>query len=155
MMGFCAGHQVIGQAFGASAGPMRALRRDEMDPRPDFGPGLFKELGPTKAEVVQRDPLFDGLPDEICMIQNHYWAVTQLPSDLVLLARTDACPIQAFRHRERPIYGTQFHPERYTLDHPHGRQLLENFFHLIDKSQGETGYGAKTAQTAQAGGTAT
>jgi GMP synthase-like glutamine amidotransferase len=28
------------------------------------------------------------------------------------------------------IYGVQFHPERYTLDHPDGRAILANFFRL-------------------------
>jgi GMP synthase-like glutamine amidotransferase len=131
LVGFCAGHQLIAQAFGAPTGPMRPLGPGEVDPRPDYGPGLLKELGPTPIALVRRDPLFDGLPEELWMVEDHYWAVQALPPELVLLARTDACPVQAFRHRARPIYGTQFHPERYTPDHPHGRRLLENLFRTI------------------------
>jgi hypothetical protein len=40
--------------------------------------------------------------------------------------------IEAMRHRTRPLYGVQFHPERYTDDHPDGRAILANFFRLAD-----------------------
>ncbi len=38
--------------------------------------------------------------------------------------------IPAMRHRARPLYGLQFHPERYTDAHPDGRTILANFFRL-------------------------
>lgn len=128
MLGLCAGHQLIAHAFGAPTGPIRPLRPGEPDPRPDYGPGLLKELGPTQIKLVRSDPLFDGLPGVLVMEQDHYWAVKELPPFLELLATNETCPIQAFRHRERPVYGTQFHPERYSDEHPHGRQVLQNFF---------------------------
>ena len=46
------------------------------------------------------------------------------------LADSEACPIQAMRHVRRPLYGFQFHPERYTEAHPDGRTILANFFRL-------------------------
>lgn len=131
MIGFCGGHQVIAHAFGAPTGPIRKLDPGEKDPRPDYGPGLFKELGVHDIEVLTHDPLFDGLSDSMRMVQDHYWAVKELPDELIWLARTDECAIQAFRHRKHPIYGTQFHPERYDEDHPEGKRMLENFFHLM------------------------
>ena len=124
---------MIAHAFGAPTGPIRELGPDEEDPRPDYGPGLFKELGVQDIEVLTRDPLFDDLAGPIRMVQDHYWAVKELPDEFIWLARTDACRIQAFRHREHPIYGTQFHPERYDEDHPEGRRVLENFFAIALK----------------------
>ncbi|MFQ5857528.1 MAG: type 1 glutamine amidotransferase [Anaerolineae bacterium] len=130
MIGLCGGHQVIAHAFGAPTGPIRPLCPGEPDPRPDQGPGLLKELGPTEIKLVRRAPLFEGLPDRVYMIEDHYWAVKELPPSLELLATNEICPIQAFRHRECPIYGTQFHPERYDSKYPQGRLLLQNFFRL-------------------------
>lgn len=80
--------------------------------------------------LVRPDPLFDGLLDPVYMEEDHYWAVKELPPVLELLATTETCPIQAFRHRERPVYGTQFHPERYDREHPQGRRVLQNFFRI-------------------------
>jgi GMP synthase (glutamine-hydrolysing) len=53
-----------------------------------------------------------------------------LPEDFVRLAASEICAIEAMRHRTRPLYGVQFHPERYTDDHPDGRAILANFFRL-------------------------
>ena len=36
--------------------------------------------------------------------------------------------VQAFIGRERPWWGTQFHPERFTAEEPDGRAFLEAFF---------------------------
>ncbi len=130
IIGLCGGHEVVAHAFGAPTGSIRPLHPGEPDPRPDYGPGLLKELGIQEIMVVRRDPLFDGLPDRVYVEEDHYWAVKELPPALELLARNEICPIQAFRHRERPIYGIQFHPERYSSEYPQGRQLLRNFFRL-------------------------
>lgn len=128
MIGFCGGHQLIAHAFGAEIGPMRALRAEEVDPRPEFGGGRFKELDVHAIDVVEHGSIFAGLPARVAMMEEHYWEVKALPVELVRLAETPACPIQAVAHRTRPLFGTQFHPERWSEEHPHGRQLLRNFF---------------------------
>jgi GMP synthase-like glutamine amidotransferase len=48
----------------------------------------------------------------------------------VPLADSEACRIQAIRHASRPLYGVQFHPERYSQRHPDGRTIMANFFGL-------------------------
>jgi len=62
--------------------------------------------------------------------QRHFWELKDLPEGFVRLADSEACPIQAMRHVRRPLYGFQFHPERYTEAHPDGRTILANFFRL-------------------------
>jgi GMP synthase-like glutamine amidotransferase len=130
MIGFCGGHQIIAHAYGAPTGPIGRLAPGEPDPRPDYGPGLIKELGVQEIERVGDDPLFANLPRCLRAVEDHYWEVKQLPPDFEWLARSELCAIQAFRHRYRLLYGTQFHPERYEENHPHGRQILANFFEL-------------------------
>lgn len=34
------------------------------------------------------------------------------------------------KHRDRLLYGTQFHPEAYDEAHLDGKKLLQNFFRL-------------------------
>ena len=46
------------------------------------------------------------------------------------LAASEACAIQAMRHSARPLYGVQFHPERYSAAHPDGRTIVANFLRL-------------------------
>jgi GMP synthase (glutamine-hydrolysing) len=50
----------------------------------------------------------------------------------VLLASGDHCRIEAMRHRTRPLYGTQFHPEACAEPFLHGKRLLANFAAIVD-----------------------
>ncbi len=56
------------------------------------------------------DPLLAGLPDAFEAYVGHKEAVRELPPHAVLLATSDACPVQMFRVKEN-LYATQFHPE--------------------------------------------
>jgi GMP synthase (glutamine-hydrolysing) len=131
MIGFCAGHQLIAHAFGAPVGPIGELPPGEKDPQPDYGPGLIKESGVQEVELVAADPLFAHLPRCLRVVEDHYWEVKTLPTGFEWLAKSDLCAIQAFRHQSRPLYGTQFHPERYEDEWLDGRQFLTNFFNLV------------------------
>ena len=130
IFGICGGMQLIGQAYGSEVGPLRKLREGEADPNPGYHPGQFKEWGFLPVQIVRRDPLFAGLPDEIVVRQSHAFQVMQVPDELELLASSPECVVQAFKHRQRLIYGTQFHPEVNNEQHPHGRVVVENFLRL-------------------------
>jgi GMP synthase (glutamine-hydrolysing) len=56
--------------------------------------------------------------------------VKESPPHFRVLASTDECRIQAIKHREKLVYGTQFHPEMYEEEQADGRRLLANFFRL-------------------------
>lgn len=56
------------------------------------------------------DPLFTELPDVFDAYGGHKEAASSLPSDVVRLASSADCPVQAFRVGEN-VYATQFHPE--------------------------------------------
>lgn len=64
----------------------------------------------------------------------HAFQMLQTPPEFDVLAATGECPVQAIKHRERLLYGTQFHAEAYDDAHPHGRAILENFFRLAGAS---------------------
>ena len=128
-IGFCGGHQILAHYFGSTVRPIRRLRPDEPDPAP-HRPGVFKEWGVYPVRLLRQDPLFAGLGKVIRVQEYHTWEVKRLGRDLVRLAATAACQVQAFRHRLKPIYGTQFHPEQSLEAYPDGIRLLENFFKL-------------------------
>lgn len=130
MIGFCGGHQLIAQAYGGEIALMRPLRPGETDTNPKYNPGRFKEWGFLPVETVKRDPLFNGLPDRIIVREMHAWEITRLPDEFVILASTQECRVQVIKHRDRPLYGTQFHPEAYDAENVHGRTLIANFLEM-------------------------
>jgi GMP synthase (glutamine-hydrolysing) len=130
---FCGGHHMIYLAYGGKGGVMRKLELSEKDPNPKYYPGYFKEWGELPVRIVKRDPILAGLPDEMIMPQRHYAECKQLPVEFELLASSAECKVQMIRHRDRPVYGTQFHPEIYDDEHPHGKTLLQNFFRLASR----------------------
>ena len=56
------------------------------------------------------DPVLAGMAEEFDAFVGHKEACSVLPRNAVLLASSDACPVQMFRVKQN-LYGTQFHPE--------------------------------------------
>jgi GMP synthase-like glutamine amidotransferase len=129
-IGFCGGHHQVYLAFGGMCDNMRRLKPGESDPNPSYYPGWFKEWGFTKVRIVKRDPLFDGLRDQIVVMEQHVSEASKLPSEFDLLASTDECRVQAIKHKIKILYGTQFHPEAYDDDHLDGKKIWKNFFRI-------------------------
>jgi len=129
-IGFCGGHQLIGEMFGAEVGTMRELRPDEADLNPDYHPGLFKESGVWPVQIVADDPLLEGLPRLIRVRESHRSEIKQLPEGFRLLASSADCRIQAIVHETLPLYGTQFHPETRLEHYPDGHAIVANFFRI-------------------------
>ena len=137
---FCGSHQLLGFAFNAG---FRNLERAEDEPMRRLAPGepqigtvsvttagWFCEQGYYPVDVVQPDPLFADLPDPFVVRESHYCEIKALPPGFELIATNANCRIQAMKHIERLLYSTQFHPEAWEEEYPHGRQILLNFFRL-------------------------
>ncbi|GAC1604685.1 MAG: glutamine amidotransferase [Pseudarthrobacter sp.] len=70
-------------------------------------------LGAVEVELTGAgiaDPLLRGMPRRFTAFTGHKEACTTLPSHAVLLASSQACPVQMFRIKQN-LYATQFHPE--------------------------------------------
>ena len=130
ILGICAGHQLIGHAHGATWGPLGPLQEGETDPDPRFAPGQRKERGFLPVQTDPHCPLFCRLGPTACFFQSHYWHLHDAPAGFIARACSPWSPIQAIEHRDRPIFGVQFHPERYDAAHPDGEVVLRNFFAL-------------------------
>jgi GMP synthase (glutamine-hydrolysing) len=139
-IGFCGSHQLIGFTFNRGFRnldrvmdePIRQLR----DGEPQIGfvgadtKGWFSEIGFYPIRIVQPDPLFDGLPNPFIVRESHTCEIKTLPPGFDLIATNKSSPMQAIKHRDRILYGTQFHPEAWQDEYPHGRQVLLNFFRI-------------------------
>ena len=109
LLGVCIGHQGIGVLHGAAVVPA---------PEPMHG-----RIG---AVLHDDAPLFAGIPREFAAVRYHSLCVEQpLPHELRGIAWTSDGVLMALEHRERPLWGVQFHPESVCT--AHGRRLLENF----------------------------
>lgn len=127
---FCGGHQLIGLMVGARCDAIRRLKPGEPDPG-GFAPGWFKEVGFLPVQVIQPDPLFAGLGSAPIFFESHYWEIKEVPEGFDLLASTENVRVQAIKHKQYPIYGTQFHPEASSAEHRDGFRLLQNFFSSV------------------------
>lgn len=108
LLGVCLGHQGIGAAFGA-----RVVRA----PRVMHGRlSRLKHRG---------GPLFAGVPQGAPVVRYHSLCLVDLPDCLEPLAHADDGVLMALRHRSRPLWGVQFHPE--SICTPDGPRLLANF----------------------------
>lgn len=135
LLGICGGHQLVCRAFGARVAPMRKLAPGENDPDPKYKPGYFKEKGFVRLSILRDSPLFVGVSGEAVFHESHYCEVRDLPPSLEVLASSPDCGIQAVAHRTKPVFGVQFHPESFDVQHPDGRTVLKNFFALASASR--------------------
>ncbi|TQS39823.1 glutamine amidotransferase [Cryptosporangium phraense] len=67
-------------------------------------------VGAVEITVVENDPLFADVPTTFEAFVGHKEAIRELPDHAVVLARSEKCPVQAFRIGQN-VYATQFHPE--------------------------------------------
>ena len=91
------------------------------------------------------DPLVRGLPADTTVWMSHGDQVHELPADFIPLATTPTCPYAAARHKTRPFYGVQFHPE--VTHTPRGEQVFQNFLYDICHCAGTWTMGSFIEQT--------
>ncbi len=113
LLGVCLGHQTIGQAFGGEVVRAPVPMHGKVSRIEHNAKGIFRGLnGPFQATryhslVIER---------------------SAAPDELEVTAETDDGLIMAVAHRDRPVYGVQFHPESIASEH--GRRILRNFLDL-------------------------
>ncbi len=88
-----------------------------------------REYGRAQLDIRDENGLLAGIPSRTSVWMSHGDQVTGLADSFEAVASTDTCPYAAVRHRERPFWGVQFHPE--VTHTPHGVDILRNFLYGI------------------------
>ncbi|HEV2922674.1 MAG TPA: glutamine-hydrolyzing GMP synthase [Solirubrobacteraceae bacterium] len=83
------------------------------------------EFGRSDLHISDGGVLLQGLPREQTCWMSHRDTVFEPPPGFTALASSSASPVAAIEHRERGIYGIQFHPE--VVHTPYGQQILTRF----------------------------
>jgi GMP synthase-like glutamine amidotransferase len=116
LLGVCYGHQALAAAFGS------LVKKDGQ-----------KHLGDEEIFLNKTDALFSNFPPVFKMAESHEEIVVRdndLERNFMVLAESRLGLVEAIRHRDLPLYGVQFHPEK---SGNLGIRLLENFLHMIPK----------------------
>ena len=125
ILGVCLGHQGLGVAYGGTV--LHA---------PEVMHGRLSEIYHNGGE------LFQGIPQGFHAVRYHSLMVAKdLPVSLEQIAWTDDGIIMGLRHRERPLWSVQFHPESICTEY--GIRLLKNF-RDITRRCGKTKRDSKT-----------
>ncbi|MBH0777321.1 aminodeoxychorismate synthase component I [Nocardia bovistercoris] len=118
LLGVCLGHQAIVLAEGGRIDLAPAARHGHLD----------------RIAHDDRD-LFAGLPQDFTAVRYHsLCAYPPLPPELEVTARATDGVIMGIRHRTRPRWGVQFHPESVAGEY--GAALLRNFAELTRQAGG-------------------
>jgi len=126
ILGICFGHQLIAHSFGFPVRPMR----------PEYLDSELWEHTKRAAQLPVR-PGFPLIEEESIWVEfSHHEEIVESKEFhrvFEVYASTEACRIQVMAHRQRPIYGVQFHPEtgkdpRARRD---GQKIFERFVRQI------------------------
>ncbi len=108
VLGIGFGHLLIGVSFGAFYSPQ------------NFGSDTY-EIALTSAS-----PLLKKLREDLTLIKDNTGSIS-IPPGFELLASSDDCINEGMQHKELPIFGVQFLPERSGNQ---GAIIIENFVNI-------------------------
>lgn len=119
VLGICYGLQLGCKALGA-----------------EIRPAEKREYGKTALEIRSSESLFHGIDESSTTVwMSHGDRVEKLDDGFEVLAQTSNSPYAAVRHRERPFFGLQFHPE--VTHTPRGSEILKNFLYRVCDCAGD------------------
>ncbi len=110
VLGICFGHQILGIHHGA------------------FGSKIKEDRDWQEIEQMEVDVLFSRMPNVFKMMEDHC-EVISIPAGFKLLASSDASINEAMRHKEKNLFGVQFHPE---VSGNMGSIMIENFIKVCE-----------------------
>ena len=112
ILGVCLGHQAIGVAFGGNIVKAPEIFHGKTSRINHDDSLLFKDIDSPyevvryHSLIIEKDPFPNDLKVTATLVENNN-------------------VIMAIQHKEKPIYGVQFHPE--SIDTENGKKLIENF----------------------------
>ncbi len=112
VLGICYGAQLMAKMLGGKVLTAKAREYGKAVLNVEFRENLFKNLSP-------KEPVWMSHGDKI----------TQLPQGFRIIGATDNSHIAAMEHKQKKLYGIQFHPE--VVHTPNGKTIIKNFLYEI------------------------
>ncbi len=114
ILGICLGHQLIAKAYGG-----------------DVSTSDTESYAQVKINITNDENLFNQLAPEMDVWSSHKDEVKTIPEDFEILASSNLCDVESFKHKDKDVYGIQFHPEVHHT--PKGSIIFENFYKICQK----------------------
>ena len=111
ILGICLGHQLIAKTFGG-----------------EVSTSDTESYAQVKINLLDTSNLFKGLESPLDVWSSHKDEVHTLPEEFDIIASSSLCDIEAMKHKEKEIYGIQFHPE--SLGSSYGKRIIKNFLDM-------------------------
>jgi carbamoyl-phosphate synthase small subunit len=115
VFGICLGHQILGLAMGGKTFKLKFGHRGANHP--------VKHLATGKIEITSQNHGFavdpDSLPDDVLVTHRNLYDGT----------------VEGLRHKSRPVFCVQYHPEASPGPHD-ADYLFDDFIHLIEETRG-------------------
>ena len=119
VLGFCLGHEIIAvHNLGRIKRLQEPHRKKEEIEITNMDDPIFKNLSSNKVKIQKR----------------HNFYVSELPQDFISIAKSSTCDTEIIKHKEKPIYGFQGHPEVSKGD---GLLMVKNFIELCGLDVGD------------------
>jgi GMP synthase (glutamine-hydrolysing) len=114
ILGICLGHQLMAVAYGGS------VRK-----------GKYGGFGEVEVEILHENDILKGMAPKTITWASHSDEVEVIPQNFIRLAKSEICEVEAMKHKSKPLYGVQWHPEvSHTLQ---GKLLLQNFLKVCQE----------------------
>ncbi|EQB38927.1 MULTISPECIES: anthranilate synthase component II [Virgibacillus] len=111
ILGVCLGHQIIGEALGASVRQANQIMHGKTSLITHKGTGIFQYL---------------SQPLEVMRYHSNILEAASIPPQLEVVATSmDDHAVMAIQHPVYPVYGVQFHPE--SIGTSIGRKIMNHF----------------------------
>ena len=115
ILGICLGHQSIGQAFGSKIIQCEEIMHGKIDTIIHYNHRIFKKI----------ENSFEATRYHSLVIENN-----SLNHEFDIIAKTKNNIIMGIAHKEKKIFGLQFHPESVGTEK--GKLILSNFLEIIN-----------------------
>ncbi len=94
-----------------------------------------REYGRTRLSVMRKESILRHLSPVTDVWMSHGDIVNELGADFESLAETETCPFAVVRHRTKPVFGVQFHPE--VTHTPEGSLIIRSFLFDVCRCKGD------------------
>jgi GMP synthase (glutamine-hydrolysing) len=106
LLGICYGAEILALTLG---GTIRKL--------------TLPQKGIEKINIQKENPLSN---DSLQVFESHGFEISKLPNILIVIGESKNCKFEIIQYYEKPIFGTQFHPEMSD----DGKNLIQKFCSL-------------------------